>query len=121
MRTWDIIDNLEPNVQITVQKKNPATLVGSISSAVRTALIVTVAFASCSGAKFVRRSEIAAFGIPVQVKKASQSVSSAVVRGVVRDTDTQFGQSSSKLARAFPAFFQPASDEDEYDDDYSFA
>jgi len=124
MRTWDIVDKLEPGLQITTVKRNPSPLVGSLcTAAVNAAIVLTVALAA-SGSKFVRNTEFACVGTSVQAKKANQSVpSKAALRGVERDTDTQVGQSSSKLARSFPAFFQPAPDEDQNDDDddYSFA
>jgi len=121
MRIWDIVDKLDPNVQITVEKKNQSPVAGSVTSAVRTVLVLTVALAASSGPKFIQHQGFASCSSSVHFKKASQSVSSGAVRGAVRDADTQHGQSSSKLARSVPSFFHPASDEDEYNDDYSFA
>jgi hypothetical protein len=118
-RTWDIVDNYEPTVQFTVIKKHPPKLTGCVSSAMQSALLLTVVFGSSNDLMVIKSHKVTA-GISVHQKKGSQSISS-VVRGVVSDTDTQVGQSSVKLARSFSAFFQPASDEDEYDDDYSFA
>lgn len=116
--TWDIIDKLEPSVQITEQKKNKPATSGSACSVVRIALVLTVAVASSGSGKFLKQS--VAFNNPIHLqKKASKSVSSS--RGVAHATDTQRGQSSAKLARSFPAFFQPAAEEDDYEDDYSFA
>lgn len=121
MRTWDIVDKLDPTLQITVRKRNPSPAIGAVTSAVKTVLVLTVALAVAGGSKFIQQQKVAACSGPIYSKKASQSVSSANVRGAARETDTQHGQSSAKLARSVPVFFQPASDEDEYDDDYSFA
>jgi hypothetical protein len=121
MTTWDIVDKLDPSLQITVQKKNGFRLVGSVSSAVRTVLVLSVAVAASRGPQCIKQSGSAACGTAMHFKKANQSVSSSAPRGVARGTDTQHGQSSSKLARSLSTFFQPALSEDEYEDDYSFA
>jgi hypothetical protein len=121
--TWDIIDRVEPNVQITVSQKK-APRIGSVSSIVRIGVAFSVAFVASNSPKFMQHSEVtASAGAAMHWKKASHSIwSGSVVRGVVRDTDTQYGQSSSKLARVFPVFFQPAPQEPALDDDeYSFA
>ncbi len=121
MRTWDIIDKIEPNTQITVPNKTRQKFVGGVSSLAKVALILTVGFGA-SRAVVLGRSTVATSDVVVSSKKGGQSISSGAPRGLARDTDTQYGQSSPKLARTFSAFFQPASDEAQHDDDdYSFA
>lgn len=120
-KTWDIIDRLEPNVQITVIKKSQPKLTSGFSSVVKTAFFMTIAIAAAGNARFVKKFDVISGN--VHVKKANQSVTpSRRVRGNDSVTDTQFGQSSSKLAQAFNGLFQPAKDEaDTEDDNYSFA
>jgi hypothetical protein len=120
MRTWDIIDSIEPNTRITAETRKRQSIVGTTSSFVQIALLLTIGFAS-SSSTMVRHATVISSDIAVSSKKASQSVPSAAPRGLPRGTDTQLGQSSSKLARAFSAFFQPAPEEEQRDDDYSFA
>lgn len=121
MRTWDIVDKLDPNVQITVETKNKARVSGSVSSAVKTVLLLTAALVASSGPNRIQQQGMPACNSYVHLKKGSQSVSAEARRRVARGTDTQQGQSSSKLARSLSTFFQPAQDEEDYDDDYSFA
>jgi len=124
--TWDIIDKVEPNARITTEQQKDAPRIGSngsLSSILRIGVVFSVAFVASNSPKFLQEHSAASGSAPIHWKKASRSVPSAsAVRGVVGNTDTQHGQSSSKLARGFSVYFQPAPREPEHeDDDYSFA
>lgn len=123
--TWDIIDKVELNAQITTEQKKAPRIgsSGTLSSIVRIGVVFSLAFVASNSSKFLQQQSAVARSAPIHWKKTNQSVrSSSVVRGLLRDTDTQQGQSSSKLAHSFSVFFQPVTEEPKHDDDdYSFA
>jgi hypothetical protein len=125
MKTWDIIDQLHPGLQITEPLRNPGRLVGGLCSAARVAIVVGIAVASSGIVRMHEGTPVGTTGVAIRFTSPRQPGSSVtqsgVKRGVITSTDTQLGLSSTKLATRFAAYFQQASDEDEYEDEYRFA
>lgn len=125
MKAWDIIDQLHPGLQITEPTRNPGRLVGGLCSAARVAIVVGVAVVSSGIVRMNQAIPVGTTGTAIRFasprSEESSVTQSGVKRGVITSTDTQLGLSSTKLATRFAAYFQQASDEDEYEDEYRFA
>lgn len=124
MRTWDIIDKVDPGVEITATESNPPRFKGSVSSAVRVALSVAFVVGTAGLFSFVGADSAAKLKTRVEVLSFQKPRSSFVEHSRTHlsalPTDTQFGQSTVKLSKSFTSYFQPAPDEESYEDDYFF-
>lgn len=124
MRVWDIVDEVHPGVQITTVHTKPPRFTGSITSSIRVAVAVVFVVASSANFNVARPEFTTGPTAQVRVVLDRPPVRTALSRSqhqrVVAATDTQFGQSTLKLSQAFAAYFQPAPNEDDYEDDYSF-
>jgi len=125
MRVWDIVDQLEGGNQITEKACSRARLSGFLASAARVAL--TVGFAVATSGSFyagptVSFSSSSGIDLRIPITRSSLGETPPPTRQPRSEgmTDTQFGQSSSKLSRGFVGFFQPVADEEQLDEEYSF-
>lgn len=125
MRVWDIIDQVDGGTQITEKVRVKAPLNGFLASAAKAAFAVGfVAATSGSFYSGTTSTFSSSSGIHFQIPIARSLVIEETPR-IRRPrsetmTDTQFGQSTSKLSRTFASFFQPAGDEEQLDEEYSF-
>lgn len=121
MRVWDIVDQVDGGVQITEKARTKTPLTGFFASAARVA--VAVSFVVASSGPFYAEATTACSspsGIQVPVSRiVVPEPVSPLRRARTSTADTQFGQSTGKLARSFGRFFQPAADEEQLED-YSF-
>jgi hypothetical protein len=125
MRVWDIIDQLDGGIQITEKPRARAPLSGFLASAARVAL--TVGFAVATSGSFYAgpastfsSSSGVDFRFPIARSSVRHAPPPARRPRSEKMTDTQFGQSTSKLSRAFAGFFQPSGEEEQLDEEYSF-
>lgn len=124
MRKWDIVNVLEPEVEITQSKQNRAAIQSLVTSAVKAAFVIGVAVASSAHFKMKPVEYFATPTANVGFVNSAPLIQAAAPKAQVRissNADTQFGQSTSKLAQLFQAYFVQAPDEEAYDDDYSFS
>jgi hypothetical protein len=124
MRTWDLVDVFEPNDDILLRRTKPSAFRAFVTSAAQVAFVVTMSVASTAHFT-VKRSELGSTQ-PAHVKfmDSSQFVRSPaplVSRRVATQSDTQFGQSTTKLSQLFETYFAPVEDEESFEDDYSFS
>ncbi len=125
MKTWDIVDRFYPDLHITETLSNRQRIAGGVSSKMKMALTVGVLVASSGMFKLPNMEHAAVVRARVSIAR-SQSFGEEVRgkapgRGTAIDVDTQFGQSTPKLAKLFPVYLEPAAPEDEYEEDYSFS
>ncbi len=124
MRTWDIVDVFESNDDFVSTQPKPCAFRALITSAAQVAFVVTLAVASTTHVT-VKRSELASTPVAhVKFMDSSQFVQSPatpISRRVLTTSDTQFGQSTMKLAQLFETYFIPAEEEESFEDDYSFS
>lgn len=124
MRVWDIADQVYPGIQITETHSRNARFTGIVSSAMKVALAVSFVVATSSTFTLAREFSTSETKAKISVwttrEPGGQISSPQVRRRVSMLTDTQFGQSTVKLSRAFAAYFEQAPDEERYEDDYSF-
>jgi hypothetical protein len=124
MRVWDIIDQVDGGAQITEKVRVKAPLNGFLASAAKAAFAVGFVVAT-SGSFYVgptstfTSSSGVNFQIPIVRPAVTETRPTRQPRSETM-TDTQFGQSTSKLSRTFARFFQPAGDEEPLDEEYSF-
>jgi hypothetical protein len=124
MRTWDIVDVLESNSDVVSTRPNPSAFRALITSAAQVAFVVTLAVASTAQFTLQKSGPASTLGAKVRFADSSQFVQrqdSLLRQRVVSDSDTQFGQSTVKLAQLFETYFAPAGNEEPFEDDYSFS
>jgi hypothetical protein len=125
MKIWDIVDEVWPDVRITEPSRQKARFKGVVSSAVNVVFAVGLAFSTSGSFYIPQRASSSEAAVRVRValqRNAEGRAASATTRQrAPTSTDTQFGQSTIRLSRNFAAWFQPAPDEPELDDDYSFS
>jgi hypothetical protein len=124
MRVWDIIDQVDAGVQITEKARVKRPLHGFLASAAHVAIAVGFVVAT-SGSFYAGPTSTfsCSSGINVSMPIARPMTAARLPSRRARSegvTDTQFGQSTSKLSRTFARFFQPASEEEPLDEEYSF-
>lgn len=124
MRTWDIVDVFEANDNVVSTRPHQSAFRSLITSAAQVAFVVTLAVASTSPF-MVQRAELASTpGAHVRFVDSSQLVqrsAPSTTPRVVSESDTQFGQSTVKLAQLFETYFVPTEAEEPFEDDYSFS
>lgn len=123
MRKWDIVNVLEPEVEITQSKQNRAAIQSLVTSAVKAAFVIGVAVASSAHFTIKTVEHFATPAAHVGFVNSAPFIRTAAPKAQVRissNADTQFGQSTSKLAQLFQAYFVQAPDEETYEDEYSF-
>jgi len=125
MKTWDIVDRVYPGLHITETLSNPRQISGGVSSKMQVALAVSFLVASSAqfilpylGHAGVDKAKISISRTEPEKQTATEGVRG---RGVHVDVDTQFGQSTPRLAKLFPVYMEPVANEDEYEEDYSFS
>ncbi len=125
MRTWDIVDVFEANDDIVSTKPyRRSAFLALITSAAQVAFVVTLAAASTAHVTVQKSEHAATLGAHVKFADSShfvQSPAPPLRRRIVSGSDTQFGQSTMKLAQLFETYFAPAEDEELFEDDYSFS
>ena len=125
MRVWDIVDKVYSDVEFTQVRSARRRVKAVISSAIQCAIVMGVVLGTSAHIKTSRENFVS--NSTVRFQRVTHQGAGAEPRSLGRkqriqsSTDTQFGQSTSRLANTFPAFFQPAPDEDEFDIDYSFS
>ena len=123
MRKWDIVSVIEPEFEVTQAKKDRAPIRGIITSAVKAAFVIGVAVASASHFSIKATPPANTLSAHVKFVDARPFTEAASPGARVRipsQVDTQYGQSTSKLAQLFETYFVPAPDEEPYQDEYSF-
>lgn len=124
MRKWDIVNVVEPGeFEVTQTKRDRVPMHGIITSAVKAAFVIGVAVASSSQftIKTVRPASTVAATVRFVDSRPFAPAAPPGARGrISAEVDTQFGQSTSKLAQLFETYFVRTSDEEPYDEDYSF-
>ena len=126
MKTWDIVDRIYPGLHITEALSNPSRIAGGVSSKMKVALVVSLFVASSGEFKLpdMEHAAIATARVSItRTESGGQNVRGKAPspRGMPTDADTQFGQSTPKLAKLFPVYLEPVADEDKYEEDYSFS
>ena len=124
MSTWDIVDVVETHDDVVSTKPRPSAFRALITSAAQVAFVVTLAVGSTSSF-IIQKSELA----PTLAGRVKLWGSSEVVQSpapplrylIVSESDTQFGQSTVKLAQLFETYFAPAEGEEPFEDDYSYS
>jgi hypothetical protein len=119
-RIWDIIDKVEPAVEVTQRNENAVNLApAGVQFKLRIAagLILAVTTTSfCVQVSTQRQTQPATVGMH---KKANESVRPG--RLARSGADTPHAMSGPKLAATFSALFKPTEeDEAEYEGDYFF-
>ena len=117
MRIWDIIDRVEPGLEITEVNERAVKFAPpgvKFTLTVATSLILAAASTFC-------------VGIPVPDRAATivsggnrKPAKSAGVAGTEVLADTPHAMSGPKLARAFATLFEPTEDEPELEGSYFF-
>ncbi len=123
MSTWDIVDVLETDDDIITTRPKPSAFRALITSAAQVAFVVTLAMGSTTHFTVQKSEQASTQGAHVQFADSSQFVLSPAPplrRRIVTESDTQFGQSTVKLAQLFETYFTPA-EEEPFEDDYSFS
>jgi hypothetical protein len=123
MRTWDLVDVVEPNDDIVSRPSKRTAFRAVATSAAHVVFVVTLAVANTAHFT-INRCELGST-LPTQIKfmdssRVARPPNSSVRRRGAADSDTQLGQSTSKLAQLFEAYFVPVEDEEAFDEDYSF-
>ena len=121
MRVWDIADRVFPGLQITHVPPKQARFRGIVSSAGKVAFSLGLVVASSGVFTATGQDYASGFSTKVQIVTVRPgSLRPSAEKLILSSTDTQFGQSTLKLSQSFTAYFQPALEEDKYEDDYSF-
>lgn len=124
MRAWDIVDEVYPGVSITTVQAKSVRFVGRATSAIRVAIAVAAVVATSASFNTTRTASAVKQTTRVQVIGDRRPPRPVLLRSrrqrVASITDTQLGQSTFRLSRVFTTYFQPALNEDTYEDDYSF-
>jgi hypothetical protein len=119
MRIWDITDQVCPGLQLTEPMAARPQARGMVTSLARTAIVVAMAAVSTGSLQVTPRPLVswltAKFSIPALRTPGAQAKQSRRERSSA--TDTQYGQSTERLSRAFESYFEPAPDEPEIDED----
>lgn len=124
MRKWDIVNVVEPEFEVTQARKGRAPMQGIITSAVKAAFVIGVAVASSSQFSIERQQPASTLAAQVRFVDSRPFAPVAPPNLRVRistEADTQYGQSTSRLAQLFETYFIQAPDEEQYEDDYSFS
>jgi hypothetical protein len=105
-------------VEITSRERDRKPFVSQVSSAVRT-MIVGAIVAGSSTIAVAQPYAAASVGSRIQVLRPVNATSPKPYgrTGGSDAADTQYGQSTVKLAKTFTSYFQPAAPEDAVDDD----
>lgn len=125
MRIWDIVDQFD-GVQLTEKTVKPTPISGSLSSTARMGIGVGLLIAASLPTFTIPLRAAAStteVRIPIPVRRDKKVEVPRTIRRPVgeRATDTQYGQSTAKLARVFSTLFQPCTqEEEEFAEGYSF-
>jgi hypothetical protein len=116
MRIWDIIDRVEPGLEITEVNERAVKLAPAgvkFTLTVATGLILAAAGTFCIDIPVPDRTATIVSG---GNRKPAKSAST----GTELRADTPHAMSGPKLARAFAALFEPTEDEPELEGSYFF-
>src|SRR4051812_10970925 len=121
MKTWDILDSDE-HVEVTHPTGKGTRLVNAaVSSAAKVFVMVGCAFVGSGTISVAQPLSAAMVQARVSVVRPGRVPTTRATRQTSEGTDTNFGQSSEKLAARFEAFFRPVADEEEAaEDGYCF-
>ena len=120
MRRWDIVEVETSSVTRPLSSKS--RFVGAISSAVKAAIVLGVITGSSAAVlSAAKPSDVASCSTRLVIHAPAEPAKTKRPGPALTDSDTQLGMSSNKLARRLEAFFQPALDEESFEDDYTFA
>jgi hypothetical protein len=124
MSTWDIVDVVETHDDVVSTKSKPSAFRALITSAAQVAFVVTLAVGSTTNFTIQKNEHASTLGARVKLSDSSQFVQSPVPPlryRLVSESDTQFGQSTVKLAQLFETYFAPAEGEEPFEDEYSYS
>jgi hypothetical protein len=118
--TWDIIDNIFPDVKITETQENPVPARGILSSAISVAVAASCVFVATDRFRVSAQPHVAEASARIEIFTSPRPKPSVPpVRRAVGMEDATSSAPSVKLAGLFAAVFRPAPDEDPLEEDVS--
>jgi len=126
MKVWDIVDQVVSVPSAAERRADFSRVVNEVISSAARAVFSVGLIVATSGHFVLARQDFASdLGAKVRLvahRKPTENPQRArPQRKAPAATDTQFGQATTRLARAFEGYFQPTSDEEEFESDYSFS